>query len=123
MGGEAPDLDGRLILFHEVLRPNDFTVGHIQAEQVPHGSQGVNLAVAVDGSRSWSGRVLYVIDAIIRMLPHNLAFGVVATEHAIFAGDLVLAEPAGGGLRLRAHAAVPDENRVSLHRPTRHAPA
>src|SRR5262249_52366422 len=90
--GEAPDRHRSVVIAREVLRPEHLPRAGIQAEEIPHRAQGVNLAPGDDRRGPRTGGILDVVPAVIFMLPQLLAGLGVQAEHPLLALDPTLVE-------------------------------
>src|SRR5207244_2789024 len=82
------------------------SLGSIQAVEVAHGAEGVDLSAMHDRSRPRSARIEDLVKAIVLLLPQQLAVGFLEAEDAFFSLQPFLAEallPLGGFVALAVH--------------------
>src|SRR5262249_42720822 len=72
-GTEAPDLHVGVIVLDEIPRPEQLAVVGVEAAQVAHGAEGVDLAVADDGRGPGAAGVGHGVLGGVLMLPEDAA--------------------------------------------------
>src|SRR5262245_41760430 len=76
-----------LVVFREVLRPDWLAVGGVEAEQIAHRAEGINVAAVHDRRRPRAGRVGDIrVGAVVGVGPDRLAVGRVHAHDALAAG-------------------------------------
>src|SRR5205823_3790111 len=85
VAGEAPHGGGDLVFLLEVLGPEELACGGVEAAEVAHGAQGVDLAPADGRGAARAGGVADLVGAVVLVLPALLAGGRVEAEDALLA--------------------------------------
>src|SRR5262249_12446975 len=94
--------------FGEVLLPHGRALARVEAAQVAHGPERVDLAAGDDGRGPGAGRVRDFVGARVLALPRQLAVGHVEAQDALLAGQGFAGETALGVLHPLVEDAVGD---------------
>src|SRR5262249_58939414 len=106
VGGAAPVAELPLEVLREVLRPDHLAGVGVEAKQVAHGAEGVDLAVLDRRGGARPGGVADLIGAVVLVLPEDLAVVLVEAQDALLAVNALAGETAGGVLDALRQAAV-----------------
>src|SRR5579884_3625113 len=109
MGSIAPDR-GTIepIILHQVLGPARFAGCGIQAKQVAHGAQGIDLASTDDGRGAWPTRVGDGVRTVVVVFPEELAVVSTQAQESFHAGDAGARRPLGFALGVQGSNAIHD---------------
>src|SRR5262249_40646627 len=88
MGGETPLADVHRVFTQQLLRPVNLARVGVEAKQVPHGTERVDLAIDDDRRAARTGAVRDLVFAGIFVLPEDFAGRLAQTEDAFGAGNL-----------------------------------
>src|SRR5262249_26137024 len=99
VGSRAPVAQFALVVAREVLRPDHLAAVGVEAKEIAHGANGVNLAIDHRRRGARPGGVANPsVDAVVFVLPEEGSGGLVEAEDALLAFDFLAGEAADGVL-------------------------
>jgi hypothetical protein len=109
MSGEAPERHFNLVFLEQILGPENVPL-EVEAVELPHRAEGVDLVAGDDRRGARSGGVADVVGRLVFVLPQDLAGHLVQTQHAFLAVHTTAAEGALGVLGPLGEHAIGDED-------------
>src|ERR1019366_894227 len=113
--GEAPERCFDIKVLLEVVRPEDLSLFRVEAEQIPLGTQRIDLPATDHRRNTRAGGIADGVRAFVFVFPKKLAVGFAQAQHAFKAADLNLGEGISRIADARGELAVGD-----IHTSLRH---
>src|SRR6478752_5445453 len=123
MRGKSPQRYDGTVVTNKILGPDNFARLRIEAQQVAHRAERVNLSIGDEWRRARTGWIADSVWAVIFVLPGDPPGRIIETENAFRSGKLAAGERVGRQLGAIRQDAIREIDMVSSHRRTRVAAA